>query len=522
MPPSQSMTSTQIAGVLGGALALWVPCLSGCGGGASPQRIDEQFVLREVSSRYREFFPSTELPRTAPPARTAQTPADTGGLIETAHAPMRGLLRPRLGLPAIWWPHAEAFVPIEVLEAPQAMPLRVALADRRHSVQAQRNCLDGQPVAGCVLLSATLRSQEPVQPDLMHSVYRATLPTEPPLVPGGYDLLMDRGDDDPALARRAVWLRADDPATAGALRIAHVSDLHVGKGNKRRAGTILSHVRQTLAHLGSQVPDLVLVTGDIVHNGLRADLLPVAADLIASIPAPVAVILGNHDIEFGVRRTKPIEKYGAGWAHFTQAFHPYLHYAFTFGGYEFIGFDSGPGERSLRILTRGLHPASVDLLREQIGQAHKEGRRGVVLFSHAPSRASTFVGIAPSTTGFFGRFRHGNRDFESVLQHAATQGQRIYHLAGHTHWTDVFELQAGRFQRWPFAKLSPCPTALHSNLGLITTQAAGHGGLYTKANARGWGYSMLTLRADGQALLSSYRFGTGSSTQCMNGAQALH
>ena len=89
------------------------------------------------------------------------------------------------------------------------------------------------------------------------------------------------------------------------------------------------------------------------------------------------------------------------------------------------------------------------------------------------------------------------RRLEQLLVDAADQGQRVLHLAGHTHWSDVFEVHAQgssrHFTRWPTEALTPCQKPLSSEVAIITTQAASHGGLFTKRNARGYGFAMLTM-----------------------------
>src|SRR5437899_2894319 len=45
---------------------------------------------------------------------------------------------------------------------------------------------------------------------------------------GGYDLLLASPGGPPKRIERAVWLRTDDPAPLSSLRLAHVTDLHLG------------------------------------------------------------------------------------------------------------------------------------------------------------------------------------------------------------------------------------------------------------------------------------------------------
>ncbi len=50
-------------------------------------------------------------------------------------------------------------------------------------------------------------------------------------------------------------------------------------------------------------------------------------------------------------------------------------------------------------------------------------------------------------------------------------------------------------------------------MAIINTQAASHSGVLTKANARGYGYSMITL-GDPKPEIEFYRFGTRRPVPC--------
>lgn len=495
-------------------LALLAGCLH-----APPLPIDEGWVVQQVSSRYREFFPMTPASQPQPFTQSqsqSQSPGEDDDSV--------GLLRPRFGLPEIV--RAGSSFSLELLTRSAQMLPTVALLRPEVTAAAADACLRGASVPGCHRLQAEPVERTPAPGSaggLSVARYRVRLdsPLLPP--PGGYDLLVQgqggggagASDDPPTRAPRAVWLRADDPATLRQVRVAHLTDLHVGKGLGSKAALIQAHLRQVVTDVNRQAPDLVIVTGDIVNTGQRSQLWPIAQELLSGIASPVLVVLGNHDIEFMTRGMRPVRRYGEGWTNFSRAFHPFLHFSLSLGGYDFVGFDSGPAERTPRILTRGLHPSSVALLRGDILRAEERGQRGVVLFSHAPSRASTFGGVAPRSSGFFGRMRYGNAAFERLLVDAAGRGQQVLHLAGHTHWSDVFELDqpSRQFRRWPLEALSPCPRPLLSPVALITTQAAGHSGLFSKANARGYGYSLITLGGS-HPELAVFRYGTKAPTQC--------
>ena len=71
------------------------------------------------------------------------------------------------------------------------------------------------------------------------------------------------------------------------VRVAHVTDLHVGRV------TPFAIQREAQALVNAQKPDLVLVTGDFVcHSQLYLDQL---VQVVSGFLAPVVAVLGNHD-----------------------------------------------------------------------------------------------------------------------------------------------------------------------------------------------------------------------------------
>jgi uncharacterized protein len=82
-------------------------------------------------------------------------------------------------------------------------------------------------------------------------------------------------------------------ASFDGLRIAQLSDLHVGPHTPRRFLSRVVHATQALA------PDLVAVTGDLVDD--RAEDVSVYARLLGAIDAPLGVYMipGNHDVYAG-------------------------------------------------------------------------------------------------------------------------------------------------------------------------------------------------------------------------------
>src|SRR5205814_5313419 len=110
------------------------------------------------------------------------------------------------------------------------------------------------------------------------------------------------------------------------------------------------------------------------------------------------------------------------WEHFARAFHPFLFHSRTYGGWEFIGFDTGPSAFAIGADDRGIGPEAVALLRLSLHEARDRGRRGTILFSHAPTR-STFHNYGDENgRGAFGRMMFGGDRLEAALLDAATAG----------------------------------------------------------------------------------------------------
>lgn len=90
--------------------------------------------------------------------------------------------------------------------------------------------------------------------------------------------------------RRVRLPCASLPASGSAIRVLHITDLHLRAGDSRRV--------RMLHRLGSLQPDLLLLTGDLIHGGRdpEAELETVLAAL-APIHATYGAyaVLGNHD-----------------------------------------------------------------------------------------------------------------------------------------------------------------------------------------------------------------------------------
>jgi predicted MPP superfamily phosphohydrolase len=108
-----------------------------------------------------------------------------------------------------------------------------------------------------------------------------------------YDRLRDAATPDAGSRRRAgirlrrfagpqVYCRQMEP-----LRIAHLTDLHVGRI------TPFSVQQAAVAIANAEKPDLVVMTGDFVcHSQLYLDQL---IEVVRGFSAPVLAVLGNHD-----------------------------------------------------------------------------------------------------------------------------------------------------------------------------------------------------------------------------------
>jgi predicted phosphodiesterase len=380
-----------------------------------------------------------------------------------------GLLRPRFGLPAIAASGAP-FV-VETLEAPAAKtPPSLSL----------RAAGGSPPIALTVdEESVTARDGQTVVRRVVRAIGAAA---------GGYDLVVDRGDGSPSVAPRSVWLRDADPDHPAGFQIAHLTDLHVSGSSRGNA-----RLEKVIADLNRLAPDLVLCGGDLVNNGDRPERFADARRLLGSLAAPVLVVPGNHDHGFHPRALAG--GFGPGWGHFADAFHPYLHFCLPFGGWDFIGFDSGPSRLSPLVRTRGIDAAALAAVARDLDDSHARQRRGVVILSHTPSRARLTGSRASSIRGVVGRMGRGARAFEDLLQISAKRGQRVVHLTGHTHWTEVFELdpESGRFTRWDHRRFDLGAQAIEQPVALVNSQSASHGGIPFKRNSRGHGFTRLFL-----------------------------
>ena len=155
--------------------------------------------------------------------------------------------------------------------------------------------------------------------------------------PGIYDLVVRAGKLE-ARAHRAVAVLGSIPER---FTVAQITDLHFGY---RAAGE--ASVQAIVDELNRLGPRLVLVTGDIAHNGGHREY-DRAQRVLDQLTMPIVVIPGNHD-----RR---------GWgAYLTRFGFPYRSVAF--GRWTLLGLDCGHGrdeftESQFRFIARALDVA---------------------------------------------------------------------------------------------------------------------------------------------------------------------
>ena len=446
-----------------------LPLLLGLCACAHPNPLTDERIFGDLAARYAEYHHGAGDP-------DAQHDAD--------------LVRPRLGIPALV--RAGDPFPIEWLERGGPAGARMALAPRGLDAPARARCLDTPAPAGCrPLVLDEIRRAPAGEGGIVRVTGRARTDGAPP-PPASYDLLFASGSDAPFVAPRAVWLFAGDPVAPRPVRIALLSDPHIGKQVRH----LEENLNTVIAELNRQPPDLVLVTGDITNLGQNASQAPRAATFLERIDAPLFVVIGNHDHGF-TGRTMFTQQHGPGYFNFSRAFHPLLYYEMTFGGWDFAGFDSGPSRPSPSVNNRGLAPATLSRIAVALEEAKRHQRYGVVLFSHCTSRASLSGRGSPTYQGAFGRMADGGEELERLELGAAGGGLRVLHLGGHTHWSDLFEARRGAAGQWQYELIPRAPLdgprPLETPAAIVTVQAATHPGLFVKESARGFGYALLRL-----------------------------
>ncbi len=165
-----------------------------------------------------------------------------------------------------------------------------------------------------------------------------------------------------------------------------------------------------------QVPDAVLVSGDLVDDGSDADYRRVV-ELLAPLSAPVHVLAGNHDDRDGLARHFGVSRVQG-----------YVQYVADIGSIHLIALDSQvPGSDA-----GSLDGGRLDWLEEQLAAA--PDRPTIVALHHPPFA----IGIASADS-----IRLDEVDAQGLTRIIArhTQVQRV--ICGHVHRVVTGEL-AGR------------------------------------------------------------------------------
>ncbi len=106
---------------------------------------------------------------------------------------------------------------------------------------------------------------------------------------------------DPVV-RRATLALADWPRGAKPIRVALVSDFHLGNSS-----TDVARLTRIADGISGERPDLILIAGDLVA-GAQVESVPELAGPLSRLHAPlgVAAVPGNHDWGVGVARLRPV------------------------------------------------------------------------------------------------------------------------------------------------------------------------------------------------------------------------
>lgn len=152
--------------------------------------------------------------------------------------------------------------------------------------------------------------------------------------------------------------------------LAHISDLHVIEPGKLAYGVVdtTPMVENAIAHLNTLSPDLIVITGDLVHNVHLVEYQRLQA-MLQPLKMPVYLIPGNHDSRALIREVFSTHTYlpTAGFLQYTVEDYPV----------RLIMLDTNvPGEGHGE-----LDAERLDWLDQQLAQ---QPNRPTILFMHHP------------------------------------------------------------------------------------------------------------------------------------------
>jgi 3',5'-cyclic AMP phosphodiesterase CpdA len=191
------------------------------------------------------------------------------------------------------------------------------------------------------------------------------------------------------------------------LRLAHVSDIHVGAQDEAALTSLAADLREAGV-------DATIVTGDLTMRA-RTREFHRATELISTLPAPHMVLIGNHDISL----TNPLRRLFAPYDKFRAQVTPELDPVLDLDGGRIQGLQTMPRWRwkSGRVSKR-----QALLVRTSLGSA-PHGVARIVAMHHPPSLGRLEV-LA------------GRR----ALEHSLAAARVDVMLAGHTHVPGAREL----------------------------------------------------------------------------------
>jgi len=445
------------------SVAIAISVGEGACAGPRPFSVSEHAVARDLAGHFDEVF-----------SEPGEAPVDVG------------LLRPRFGAPAVAR-RGDGFS-LAVLDRVGEASVRAALVRFDLGEAAAARCLR-LPGDGCAPLRLDEQERAPIEARMTLRTFVASADSPPPA--GIYDLVLAASGARIVRARRAAVLSDEDPGAPRTLRVVQLSDLHVGKPGHR--AEMQARLNQVIRAVNARAPDLVIVTGDMAEQGHDRGLEEWAAGALLRLDAPVLAVIGNHDYGHFPKLLNPNAP-DRGFYEFARVFHALRLTDVTMGGWEFVGVDSGPSIFSPRILTRGMSAETLQRLRQLVEGAATTGRRGVVLFSHAPTRAAIDSSPAHAGSHRVGSLQAGAAGLETLLLDAARRGQRVLHLSGHTHWADLFvSNRAGNdFARVPFSALAE-PVRLAAPVALVNAPSATQTSFRVIAHGKASGFVELTL-----------------------------
>ena len=173
------------------------------------------------------------------------------------------------------------------------------------------------------------------------------------------------------------------PATTRALRIAHITDVHIL--DQKNAATCFARVMNEINAMKDK-PDIIINTGDSVMDE-NAELKETVArhwtiwrDQISGNKIPMMSAIGNHDVWYGPDAVsdadyKRDKRYGKQWA-IEMLSLPHRFYSFEKKGWQFIALDSINGESGYQ-----LDEEQFEWLR---GELKKSSGHPICIFNHVP------------------------------------------------------------------------------------------------------------------------------------------